>query len=348
MFEAVLTFCLALSGEVCRPVLLPGHEAPDKAGCVAALAADPPMPGASLAGLVAVGAPECRPSGAALAFREVAPGVLVHRGEIAEPDRGNGGDVANIGLVIGARSVAVIDTGSARWMGEAIWRAIRARTDLPVSHLILTHMHPDHVFGATVLAEAGAEVAGHAGLARALADRQANYLESMAALIGPGRLLGTAPPRIDIAVEDRARIDLGGRVLELRAWPAAHTGTDLTVHDRETGLFFAGDLVFDEHMPALDGALRGWQAVLDEIAGEAAAGVVPGHGGPVLPWPDGADDTRRYLGVLADDTRAAIGRGARLSDAVAGIAAAERDRWQLFDAYNARNATVAFTELEWE
>ena len=29
-------------------------------------------------------------------------------------------------------------------------------------------------------------------------------------------------------------------------------------------------------------------------------------------------------------------------------AASERSRWQLFDDYNARNATAAFSEIEWE
>ena len=33
-------------------------------------------------------------------------------------------------------------------------------------------------------------------------------------------------------------------------------------------------------------------------------------------------------------------------DAVA--AASERDAWQLFDEFNARNASVGFAELEWE
>jgi len=33
---------------------------------------------------------------------------------------------------------------------------------------------------------------------------------------------------------------------------------------------------------------------------------------------------------------------------VTEIASSERDRWLLFDDYNARNATAAFSELEWK
>ncbi|WP_354595915.1 quinoprotein relay system zinc metallohydrolase 2 [Rhodovulum tesquicola] len=345
LFEVIVTLCLAAAPGTCRDVLLPGHEAATEAACLASLDRAPVA--ALPEGVIAAG-PVCVPVGEALGLDEVAPGILVHRGAIAEADGENGGDMANLGVVIGARSVAVIDTGSARWMGEAIWRAVRARTDLPVSHVILTHMHPDHVFGATVLAEAGAEVVGHEGLARALADRQQNYLESLAARIGAGPFIGTAVAPVDVEVADAVEIDLGGRVLEVRAWPTAHTGTDLTVLDRDSGVLFVGDLVFDKHLPTLDGSLRGWQVVLAELVTIPARAVVPGHGGPVLSWPDGVQDTARYLDLLARDTRAAIDRGERLSGAVGDIAAGERDRWELFDEHNARNATVAFTELEWE
>ncbi|SIO47346.1 quinoprotein relay system zinc metallohydrolase 2 [Rhodovulum sp. ES.010] len=348
MFEAVVTLCLAAALETCRPVLLPGYEAAGRDACVAALAARPPDGGGAAGGLVAQGEPTCRPAGPALALSEAAPGLWVHRGVLAEPDRANGADVANLAVIVGTRSVAVIDTGGARAVGEALWRAVRAQTDLPVSHVILTHMHPDHLFGAAPFVEAGAQVVAHEALARALADRQANYLESFARLIGPDALIGTAAPAVDVAVAETATIDLGDRELDLRAWPPAHTGNDLTAFDRASGTLIAGDLVFDRHVPALDGSLRGWQAVLGEMRQMPAARVVPGHGGPVLPWPQGGADTARYLDVLAGDTRAAIAEGARLGAAVDGIARSERDRWELFEAFNARNATVAFTELEWE
>jgi quinoprotein relay system zinc metallohydrolase 2 len=317
------------------------------AECRAALIENPPDLSGLAAGLE-VSRPVCRAAGEVLEVAEVAPGVFAHLGQVAEPDAGNRGDVSNLGFVIGGASVAVIDTGSAPWMGEALWRAIRARTDLPVTDVILTHMHPDHVFGTGVFMERGARVWGHAGLVRALADRQANYLESLRVLVGEAEFVGVRVPGVTDPVPERAEIDLGGRVLELRAWPVAHTGSDLTVLDRESGTLFSGDLVFDRHTPALDGSLRGWRAVLEEMQAMAVARVIPGHGGPSLDWPAGAHPLARYLTVLEHDTRAAIDQGARLSEAVKTVAQGEAGAWQLFEAYNPRNATVAFTELEWE
>lgn len=345
MFEVIVTVCVAASDGPCRDQLLAGFEAETLVACQAALTdARPTLP----PGTRAEGAPRCALAGQALAMTEVAAGVFVHRGAIAEPDAINRGDVANLGFVVGETHVAVIDTGGARWIGEAAWRAIRAVTDKPVSHVILTHVHPDHVLGASVFADAGAQVVGHSALMRALADRQANYLESFTRLIGAEGFLGTTVPEVDLAAEARLEIDLGGRVLQLRTWPTAHSGTDLSVLDTGSGILFAGDLVFDEHTPALDGSLTGWRGVLGDLQALEVTGLVPGHGGPLLDWPSGSEDLERYLRVLEQDTRAALEAGDRLGEAVEVIGAGEADHWALFDAYNPRNATVAFTELEWE
>lgn len=347
MFEAVISLCLSLADGPCRDQLIPGYEAKTLAACEAALGSRTPDV-SGFEGLQAKEAPMCQPVGEALSMTEVAPGVFAHRGAIAEPDPTNRGDVSNLGFVIGSAGVAVIDTGSARWMGEALWRAIRTQTDLPVTHVVLTHMHPDHVFGAGPFVEAGAQVVGHAGLSRALADRQENYLESLNRLVGVGNMLGTRSVPVDIAVESASEIDLGGRLLSVRAWPVAHTGTDLTVLDVMSDTLFTGDLVFDLHTPALDGRLAGWRDVLEQLKAMEVARVVPGHGGPSLEWPLGSEPMRRYLQVLQADTRAAIDAGQRLAEAVEEIARSEAEAWELFEAYNPRNATVAFTELEWE
>ncbi|MBK5933298.1 quinoprotein relay system zinc metallohydrolase 2 [Rhodovulum imhoffii] len=345
MYEAVIAVCLSIAPGTCRDQLLPGYEAPDAAACQAALAARPPeLPPAG----VLSGAARCAPAGETIPFEEVAPGLFVHAGLVEEPDEYNLGDVSNIAFIVGRESVAVVDTGAARWIGEALWRSIRARTAKPVSHVILTHMHPDHVLGAGPFVEAGAKVVGHADLPRALADRAGNYLESLERLIGSESFLGTAPPLISETIGGRAEIDLGGRVLDLEAWTPAHTVADLTVFDRVSGVLVAGDLMFDRHTPALDGSLVGWRRALSDLKTRDLAGIVPGHGAALLDWPEGAEGLQRYLDVLERDTRTALERGERLGKAVTAIAAAEAPNWDLFEAYNMRNATVAYTELEWE
>lgn len=345
MFEAFVTLCLgAAFPGTCREALLPGYASTTEAGCRAALAADPPdSPGDH------PGPPSCASRRASkLTFVEVAPGVFAHRGAVAEAGPDNLGDISTVGFVIGEGAVAVIDSGGSRAIGEEVYLALRERTDLPIAAVILTHMHPDHVFGATPLAEAGAKIIGRAGLTRALADRADAYTRNFAALIGPAGFIGSQSPGPDHEVADEEHLDLGGRSLRLVARPTAHTASDLTVIDSATGVFFTGDLVFAEHAPALDGSLRGWQAVLATMEAEPSPLIVPGHGGPVLPWPAGGAPLAHYLDVLAADTRAALDAGTPLSAASRTIGRGEAAKWQLFDLFNARNATVAYTELEWE
>ena len=73
----------------------------------------------------------------------------------------------------------------------------------------------------------------------------------------------------------------------------------------------------------------------------------PGHGA-VSEWPVALADERRYLEKLASDVRALVDNGKSITVAADTAAASERSRWELFDDYNARNATAAFSEIEWE
>jgi glyoxylase-like metal-dependent hydrolase (beta-lactamase superfamily II) len=97
----------------------------------------------------------------------------------------------------------------------------------------------------------------------------------------------------------------------------------------------------------MDGSIRGWLRILDDLSKEPAERVVPGHG-PVSQWPAALADERRYLETLATDVKTLIMKGAPIQIAADTAAASERSRWQLFDDYNARNATAAYSEIEWE
>lgn len=283
-----------------------------------------------------------------LPVTEIAPGIFVHEGKVALMSEQNQGDICNVGFVVGERSVAVIDTGGSALIGRRLLASIRSVTDKPISHVINTHMHPDHVFGNVAFEGTGALFVGHHNLPRALASRGEHYLAANKDLIGEALVADVRIVEPTMLVEDSAEIDLGGRKLLLKAWPPAHTDNDLTLLDETTRTLFAGDLLFMRHTPVVDGSIRSWLAHMHEIAAIPADRVVPGHGPASAPWPSALEPERRYLERLAADVRAIIAKGGQLSEAARTAGQSESGNWELFDDFNARNATAAFAELEWE
>jgi quinoprotein relay system zinc metallohydrolase 2 len=288
-----------------------------------------------------------RSATARLAVIEIAAGVFVHSGVHEEASPATGDAIANIGFILGDDAVAVIDPGGSAREGRQLRAAIRALTDRPIRYVILTHVHPDHIFGAAAFGNDRPDFVGHAKLPDALAQRGDYYLRRLREALGD-EAEGSEVVAPTVLVSDRLDLDLGGRRLTLRAHGPAHTDKDLTIFDEKTRTFWLADLLFVDRIPVIDGSLVGWLKELREVTAIPADRAVPGHGPVSVQWPGAAEPERRYLEAVARDTRATIKSGVGIADAWRHVANSERGRWLLFDDYHPRNVTAAYKELEWE
>jgi glyoxylase-like metal-dependent hydrolase (beta-lactamase superfamily II) len=197
-----------------------------------------------------------------------------------------------IGLVRGRTGAVLIDTGTTLVEAAAIDADVRQIVGQPITHVVLTHKHFDHVLGSSVFAEADVYCApevveyltSRTGRLRADAlSYRANAAEIDRAIAA------LRPPQH--AIYD-AVIDLGDRAVTITHPGRGHTTSDLVVvapgMDNGKGspegpvVVFTGDLVEESADPAIDSDsdVAAWPATLDRVLaiGGPQAVYVPGHG----------------------------------------------------------------------
>jgi quinoprotein relay system zinc metallohydrolase 2 len=262
-------------------------------------------------------------------------------------DDGYHGDICNASFVVGSKGVAVIDTGGSLKVGNQMRDAIRKVTSLPVLYVINTHVHPDHIYGNAAFLADKPQFIGHDKLATAMELRREQYTKLNAKLLGEDAK-GSELVKPTIAVKTTLELDLGDRKLMLTAHPIAHTNTDVSVMESKANTLFAGDLLFIERTPVLEGDIKGLIAEIEKLKSSPAKQVVPGHGPVTKNWVEALNNAQRYLTVLLTDIRASIKKGESMESTMNTAAASEKDKWLLFDIANRRNVNTIYPALEWE
>ncbi len=225
----------------------------------------------------------------AQSFETIAPDLHLLRGAFAPGQQPDGNTV----MLRGRRGWIVIDSGRHEAHTQAILRHASA-SGVPISDIVNTHWHLDHVSGNALLRRAYPDVEVHASRAivAAMDGFLANYRRQLATLAERHPASPEMPnwvaemARIDhgvllhptVPIVENARRRLAGRDLDIRLSTDAATDGDVWVYDLASRTLIAGDLV-TLPVPFLDTACpSGWRRVLEELDDQPFTRLVPGHG----------------------------------------------------------------------
>lgn len=272
------------------------------------------------------------------------------QGQSALGSADNQNFMSNAGFVVTDDSVVVIDALGSPALAERLLREIRRITPKPVSHVLVTHYHADHIYGLQAFKAAGATiVAQRHGQDYLASDTAQRRLEASRQDLFPWIDEHTRLVAADRWLDGDVDLRIGGTEFRLRAVGPAHTPEDMVVHVPDQRVLYAGDLVFRGRIPFVGQAdSRRWIAALDQLLKFDAQVMLPGHGPPSERPAEDIALTRDYLTHL----RRTMGEAARklepFDDAYARADWSRFEKLPLFAAANRMNAYNTYLLMEQE
>jgi glyoxylase-like metal-dependent hydrolase (beta-lactamase superfamily II) len=161
---------------------------------------------------------------------ELAPGVHVAQGF----------DFGDIGFVSTDEGIVAIDAGTTEETVRLALQALRRVTSRPITHVILTHAHWDHIGGLGALLESNPRVIAQAAFAEELGivnDTGVRFRYFFGAA-GSGRRYEVRPHHL---VREPETLTVGGTRFVLYPAHGGETADALLIHVPDRGALFVGD-----------------------------------------------------------------------------------------------------------
>lgn len=247
-----------------------------------------------------------------ISFTEVGEGLWAFTAE---------GD-PNSGVIIGDESVMIVEAQATPRLARMVIDKVREVTDLPISHLALTHYHAVRVLGASAY---GAREVVMSEAARAMVvergqeDWDSEFARFPRLFQGHEEIPGLTWPTTTF--HGRMSVYLGSRRVDLMQVGRAHTAGDIVIHVPDQNVMFTGDIVEDRSACYCgDGHFHDWPGTLEAIRAWDLDAIAPGRGGALVGRDavNGAlDSTSEFVtATYRSVARVALGGGS-LKDAMA-------------------------------
>ncbi|HET8609953.1 MAG TPA: MBL fold metallo-hydrolase [Burkholderiales bacterium] len=272
-------------------------------------------------------------------------------GHPAVPAQRNEGFTSNAGFVVTKAGTVVFDTLGTPSLGYALLQAIRKTTDQPIRYVILSHYHADHIYGlqafkdhtdAIIIAQQKAYDYIHSLTAT---QRMAQRRQALAPWVNENTRV-VAP---DITFSDKLTLKLGGVDFRLIYAGPAHSPSDIMMMVEPGGVLFAGDIVQNHRIPAMDGPdvnTANWLKGLATVRKLNPRFIIPGHGDPSDNAISAIDFTHGYLVYVRTQMKKAADEWENFDTAYQQTDWSQYYSLPAFNAVNKRNAYRVYLDME--
>ena len=199
-------------------------------------------------------------------------------GPLELPTRFNQGYMVNSTAIIGDKGVILIDTGFSDEIGEHLKRAVAQITPKPVTHVINTHHHGDHVLGN--IAFKGTTIISSEQCKKLVEETGPEWI----ALLEDTNLrkfpnTKTVSATVTYARETRTEVVIDGVRLVLWVPKGSHTAGDMMVYLPDEQVLVSGDILVRHITPNFqDAIVKDWVETLSQVVALDPKTIVPGHG----------------------------------------------------------------------
>jgi glyoxylase-like metal-dependent hydrolase (beta-lactamase superfamily II) len=280
--------------------------------------------------------------------REAASGCWYVQGLSEMGSSANQNFISNAGFIVTSTSVVVVDALGSPALAERFVAEIRKVTPKPITHLILTHYHADHIYGLQVFKALGARIIAQQ-LGREYLNSETARLRLQASRtdLAPWIDENTHLVPADEWINGPTTLTVGDTQIQLIPVGPAHTQDDVVIWLPGRKVLYSGDLVFRGRIPYVGDADSGhWIKALDDLLQLDVKAVIPGHGAISLDARKDMQFTRDYLAYL----RKAMGQAAEdmtpFDEAYKATDWSPYQHMPLFDAANRMNAYNTYILME--
>ncbi len=277
--------------------------------------------------------------------------VYYFSGHSGVPGKQNEGFTANAGFVITGEGVVVFDALGTPSLGAAMVDKIRELTELPITHVVISHYHADHVYGLQAFTErTEAEVIAQEASSGYINNPDAGQrLEQRKQALSPWVDDNTRVVAPTVTFEEETMLESGNYRFNIVHAGPAHAPDDSLMMVEPAGVLFSGDIIQNDRVPYLASAevdSGNWMKAIKKVRDLKPRILIPGHGKASENAIEALNFTYDYLAYVRDRMGTAVEEWVEFEHAYEQTDWSRYENLPAFDASNKANAYRVYLEME--